>query len=242
MQDAGCGTLASGSSHFAAGNAYTIGTVKCDLCDNEATVHEVSVQGGRQVDRHLCERCAASRGLVPPRSAQPVQQIVIQAVVTQGGPGQAEAGRAQSAACEGCGQTFAQFRQSGLMGCPRCYAAFEGQLGPLLSRAHEGGTHHVGKTPRSAAGEKAPAGRAGGASAADASQASRARAAALRKQLAEAVASEQYERAAALRDELRALEQAGGAPTPGGEAERGAGRVRRGRPAQGAGESEPEGT
>jgi protein-arginine kinase activator protein McsA len=45
---------------------------------------------------------------------------------------------------------FAQFRNNGLLGCGACYAAFEGLLSPMLARAHEGGTHHVGRKPRSA--------------------------------------------------------------------------------------------
>lgn len=218
--------------------------MKCDLCDNEATVHEVSVQGGRQVDRHFCERCAASRGLAvrPPTT---MQQIVIQAVMTPGAAAAPEGATtgAPAGACDSCGQTFSQFRQSGLMGCPRCYAAFEGQLGPLLSRAHEGGTHHVGKSPRSAAGGKTPpATTSDPASAQSAAPGTRARAAALRKQLSEAVAAEQYERAAALRDELRALEQPSVAQPAKPPPAPGPARARRARPAQGQGGAEPEGT
>ena len=133
-----------------------------------------------------------------------MQQIVIQAVMAPGAAAAPEGAAASSSAgaCDSCGQTFSQFRQSGLMGCPRCYAAFEGQLGPLLSRAHEGGTHHVGKSPRSAAGGKTPPATSGAPeSAQSAAPGTRARAAALRKQLSEAVAAEQYERAAGARDE-----------------------------------------
>lgn len=62
-------------------------------------------------------------------------------------PGQA-AGPVAAAACPSCGLTYAKFKESGLLGCPDCYAAFEPSLGPLLERAHEGGAHHAGKKPR----------------------------------------------------------------------------------------------
>ena len=56
----------------------------------------------------------------------------------------------QSPACGACGTTFAKFRQTGLLGCAQCYFAFEDRLAPLIERAHEGASQHVGKTPRRA--------------------------------------------------------------------------------------------
>lgn len=176
-------------------------------------MHEVMISGGKSMERHLCERCAAAAGVQiqpqPPGVTQILSQLMKGAAA--GGPpaekGPPPQGGAASA-CGGCGLSFAQFRQAGMLGCPQCYSSFEGQLGPLLSRAHEGGTHHVGKVPRSI--ELARLASGGGASAARAEAApqtdERARAALLRKQLAEAVAAENYERAALLRDELQKLE------------------------------------
>jgi protein arginine kinase activator len=119
-----------------------------------------------------------------------------------------------------------------LLGCATCYAQFEAQLGPLLARAHEGGTHHVGKSPRPVEG--APARPAAQATAVLAPAAPQPRPAAppkinpqvvaraiadriamLKKKLAEAVAAEQYEKAAKIRDELLRLEGPSvGAPAP----------------------------
>ena len=50
-------------------------------------------------------------------------------------------------ACDACGITWAEFRQGGLFGCANDYGVFEKDLTPLLERAHEGATHHVGKVP-----------------------------------------------------------------------------------------------
>jgi len=215
--------------------------VKCDRCDNEATVHEVMISGGKSMERHLCERCATSAGMQV-QSPLPVTQILAQlmkgaaaaaAAGAGGGAGKEKPagggapGAGGTLACPNCGLAFAQFRQAGMLGCPQCYATFEGQLGPLLSRAHEGGTHHIGKMPRGVAlartatqaqgvtGGAGVAGGAGGAGGGACTPAEPAldaerqkRLALLRTQLAEAIAAEHYERAANLRDELHKIESA----------------------------------
>jgi protein arginine kinase activator len=87
-------------------------------------------------------------------------------------------------ACPVCGLKYMEYRGEGRLGCPHDYQAFQAGLVPLLRRAH-GATRHVGKRP--------------GRSAADHSLA-RLR---LRARLRAAVAREDYEEAARLRDQLR---------------------------------------
>jgi protein arginine kinase activator len=210
--------------------------MKCDTCENEATVHEVMIKGGKKVEKHLCERCAVREGMQPPPAATLGAQVVTQFVLAHGqavagGKGtERKGGAAAALMCETCGLSFAQFRQTGLLGCPECYEAFAEPLKPLLARAHEGGTHHVGKAPPDTTkgdGEVGPGGRMGSQAAAlttsarreearrrqEEESARRARIATLKRRLAEAVAAEQYERAAQLRDELQ---RAGGqAASPG---------------------------
>lgn len=149
--------------------------------------------------------------------------------------------------CAACGTTYAQFRHTGLLGCAECYRAFEQPLGPLLRRAHEGGIRHEGKVPRrfraaASAASAASAAAAGSAALSPSASAARgaggsaagsaggaggsagggeARVELLRRQLAAAIAAEQYEAAATLRDELRRLEERG---RPGGGAAPGTGR------------------
>lgn len=191
--------------------------MKCDRCDQEATVHELRVVGGKKVEKHLCEKCARDQGIaVQP----PVTELIAKYVMAQA-PGVPAATPAPAPAagrlCRACGTTYAEFRQSGLLGCPECYAAFEAQLGPLLERAHEGGTHHVGKVPvRALARSRAGGSGSPGVEAVLGGERERAeRIKLLKKQLDEAVAGEQYERAAEIRDELRRiaeLEAGGGKP------------------------------
>jgi len=208
--------------------------VKCDRCENEATVHEVRIESGKHRERHLCEHCARSQGVAVPPVPAPITELLSKFMMHQGEAASAPVGLGATGAagsatvCQSCSTTYAQFRQTGLLGCPACYAHFENQLGPLLARAHEGGTHHVGKSPRFSSQAGAAAERQGPGAAqrvappappppaaprpsADPQQVARAvaeRVALLKKRLAEAVAAEQYEKAAKIRDELARLDQA----------------------------------
>jgi protein arginine kinase activator len=88
---------------------------------------------------------------------------------------------------------WSEFTQSGLLGCEHDYSAFDKDLTPLLQRAHEGATHHLGKVPTRRGGTSVPVKR----------QLDVAR---LRKELNRAIEGEDYERAAKLRDQIREAE------------------------------------
>ncbi len=112
------------------------------------------------------------------------------------------------AMCPSCKLTFAAFRKSGKFGCASCYEAFEGRLTPIFDRAHEGATHHVGKVPKRAM--KGVADKDDVQARELALLEARARAETInrvRHELAKAVASEQYEEAARLRDRLVELQR-----------------------------------
>lgn len=182
--------------------------MKCDHCDNEATVHEVTVAGGVPHEKHLCEACARDAGLVV-ASQLPISQLLTHAVVQKAsarvvGPG-------VSSGCSECGTTFGEFKESGLLGCPACYRVFEKQISPLLDRAHEGATHHVGKVPRRALWASRSGGDGGGAieSVLGPAEERARRGRLLRQQMEAAIAAEEYERAARLRDDLRRLTELG---------------------------------
>lgn len=170
---------------------------KCDQCDRPATHHSVEIIKGQKIEKHLCDQHAAEEGMAGAASVNtPINELLTNFVKLHSGGGSQSAASTELA-CEACGLTFAQFRESSLLGCPHCYQAFETPLMPLLERAHEGGTHHVGKVPRRAGtGEQRQA------------QLMR-----MRKQLDEAVSDEDYELAARLRDDIRRLEENASAST-----------------------------
>jgi protein arginine kinase activator len=88
---------------------------------------------------------------------------------------------AGAAECPGCGMTIDEFRRHGRLGCERCIEAFAAVLAPLLERTGDAGRHGADNRRQ-----------------------------ALEQRLREAVADEEYELAARLRDELKELTTAVG--------------------------------
>ncbi|HVT88042.1 MAG TPA: UvrB/UvrC motif-containing protein [Tepidisphaeraceae bacterium] len=164
---------------------------KCDNCKNPATVHLTEIRNGKKIEKHLCEQCAAQLEGVQPKSHMPINELLTNFVLAHSG----QMANEQSSTCEACGITWAEFRQNGLLGCEHDYTLFEKDLTPLLHRAHDGATHHLGKVPTRRGGTGVPAKR----------QVDLAR---LRKELQRAVEAEDYERAAKLRDQIREAETA----------------------------------
>jgi protein arginine kinase activator len=156
----------------------------------------VTVQHGKKVERRLCAECAREEGIAV-QTNQPLEQIMTSILLSQQqkqeeAKDERPSKRPEPAKrCGSCGLSFTEFRNKGLLGCADCYRHFEPALTPLLQRSHEGGATHLGKVP-SRAGE-----------ALDRQQ----RLSELRRQLAEAVELEKYEKAAELRDEIRTIER-----------------------------------
>ena len=48
--------------------------------------------------------------------------------------------------CNFCGKRLSEFYETGMLGCPHCYKAFEKQVVSTLYKI-QGKTYHVGKTP-----------------------------------------------------------------------------------------------
>ncbi|RMH10049.1 MAG: hypothetical protein D6695_12055 [Planctomycetota bacterium] len=175
-------------------------------CGREATIHETVIINGKAIEKHLCEECAGKSGLGAQVHA-PLHELVSSFVkaISPAEPAQLS--------CSVCGLTYAKFKQTGLLGCAHCYAAFEEKLGPLIERAHEGATHHVGKIPRRALERSRQGGPGRLESLLGSAEERRVRLEALQRQLHEAVQAEHYEQAASLRDEIRKLDELNGGET-----------------------------
>ena len=163
--------------------------LKCDNCNKPATVHLTEIRNGKKIEKHLCEQCAALNEGLPVKSHTPINELLTNFVMAHSGGVTKETGQA----CEACGITWAEFRQAGLFGCANDYTAFEKDLTPLLQRAHEGATHHVGKVPTRRGGTGVPMKKT-----VDLAK--------LRKELQRSVEAEDYERAAKLRDQIKQAE------------------------------------
>ncbi len=163
----------------------------CDQCGSgNAVVHLTQIVNNQMSTMHLCEKCAAEKGLeVTP---EPMNFPLTDFLAQMGEGAAAAAEPAEDLSCSFCSLTFREFRESGRLGCPHCYASFETHLRGLLRRIH-GGTQHVGKVylppdPGATDVQK--------------------RLETLRRKLQRAVETEDFERAARLRDEIRTMEPA----------------------------------
>ena len=93
----------------------------CDNChERDAVVNLTTIENNAVRQLHLCEKCAAERGVETTVAApkHPLGEF-LQAVQQQSVPASAEAGK-----CSFCGLTMKDFRETGRMGCARCYTTF----------------------------------------------------------------------------------------------------------------------
>ena len=142
----------------------------------------------------LCRECAEEAGYLDGfRSFGPWKSLIPDELGLLSEwlrPGTAQPAAAK--ACPVCGMTAAQLVSGGRAGCAQCYESFADILDPMIRRIHGDGTHQ-GAAPGSV----------------DVQIQRRARIAALRESLAKAVKDENFEQAAKLRDEIRAMESDG---------------------------------
>jgi protein arginine kinase activator len=164
--------------------------MSCEQChEREAVIHLTQIVNEQVTTLHLCERCAAEKGVESPGSQPKTPLGTFLAAMGQELPEQTPAPKAGDN-CSRCGGSLQDFRESGRLGCPDCYRSFEVPLRDLLRRLH-GSTHHKGERY---------------AERGSSTNGERQQTAELREQLRLAVETENFELAAELRDRLRVLE------------------------------------
>jgi protein arginine kinase activator len=88
------------------------------------------------------------------------------------------------------GANYREFKEKGLLGCSRCYENFKPTIMSVI-KGVQSNVEHVGKIPRKSGKELVQ----------------RKRIITLKEELQKAIAMEEYERAAELRDEIRKIEK-----------------------------------
>lgn len=170
----------------------------CMICkENEAKVHLTQVLGGKLKKVDLCENCAKEKGVDDPMGfslADLLMGLGASQELAQGAAG-------VETACPKCGFTQADFKKSGRLGCAECYQHFSEGLQSMLKGMHKG-LRHTGKAPHEPREGKPLTKRA------------RALQQLLQTQLEAAVATEDYEEAARLRDEIKTLREDPASPEP----------------------------
>ncbi len=169
----------------------------CQMCgQHPATTHIKTIVNGKLTQAHLCADCAKKQGY---------GNLFADwgsgfGSLLSGFMGSAAPAR-QVTRCPGCGASFEDITRSGKIGCAECYHTFRGQLLPIIQRIH-GTAQHKGKVPGSSAlrvtdtnnkivaVEETPLEEK-------------------KRLLKQVIETQDFERAAVLRDEIKELEQHG---------------------------------
>jgi len=153
--------------------------VYCENCGiNVASYHLVKIINGTKAEYSLCGSCAAKLGYTANSFGEINIPVAIFPEFTEQKP--VEFPRT----CQ-CGMSLQNFQKNGLLGCPNCYTTFEDELNESIKRL-QGASLHIGRHP-----DDTPA---------------KMELAVLRQKLKDAVANEDYESAAKIRDEIKEKE------------------------------------
>lgn len=158
--------------------------MQCDVCKKKpATVFLTQIIGGKIQKVNLCEPCSKEKGVSDPTG------FALTDLLLGVGSSDEVATPVGGLKCPACGFSQAELKKTGRLGCSECYETFSDSLESLLKAMHKG-LVHKGKIP---------------ARAMQAHQ-REVQARELRRDLEQAVAEENYEAAATLRDQLKQLE------------------------------------
>lgn len=170
----------------------------CENCGKRPADYHYKINiNGNVTEKHLCAECASALGggqFMPGAMAASHMQTpdfadLLNSFLLGGNYSDV---RKETEHCRLCGASLEDIANSGKMGCPECYNFFAAQIEPGIRRIH-GPVVHTGKVPGHA-GEAVKKKR---------------RVDQLKSDMDAAVAAQEYEKAAKIRDELRALEQEG---------------------------------
>ena len=153
----------------------------CDICkENEATVHLTQMVEGKTKKIDLCESCSKAKGVDDPTGFS-----LADLLLGLGASQEMEESGSITGKCPKCGFSQTDFKKTGRLGCPDCYDHFAEGVESLLKSMHKG-TRHTGKAPEVWQQTKVYVDRLHS----------------LQTKLDKAVAKEDYEKAAEVRDEI----------------------------------------
>ncbi|MEA2062672.1 MAG: UvrB/UvrC motif-containing protein [Gemmatimonadota bacterium] len=169
--------------------------MKCEKCKkNEAKIHFTQIKDGKVVSHNLCKECAEKQGFKtvkfdsqeqPVFAPEPKEQVLSDLIDDE------QAGDSPPLECPFCKSKLDDIKETGRMGCGKCYYTFENQIDMLLRRI-QGSSFHLGERSGKPMSELYD---------------DQLKVRELKKQLNESVKDEDYEEAARLRDEIKALEE-----------------------------------
>lgn len=163
----------------------------CDECGiHPATIRLMSIVNGEKTARNLCTRCMADVKKQLPHLDLANLDGMLASLLAATKQVDSPREPAIDLTCSSCGTTYGTFQKKGMLGCAECYHAFRIPLEELLKRIH-GHTQHQGHVPGMLSNAVS----------------SKLTILSLKEQLAIAIADEEYEQAAMLRDQIRSLSE-----------------------------------
>ena len=161
----------------------------CQQCHKrKATVHVTENIYGHVNEQYFCENCATELNKESSAFAFSVHDLLSN-YFDQDLLSDVNTTIGKEKNCPQCGQTYSQYKKTGLLGCAKCYEVYRKALLPLIRRI-QGSDQHVGKVPVKV----------------ERIQRFQKRAQQLQIALKEAIRKEEYEKAAEIRDQIRVLE------------------------------------
>lgn len=168
----------------------------CQICNKRpANVHVTKIINGEKNEIHICEQCAKkneslgiSSGIEEFQNPFSFSNLLA-GLMDFAGVGSNPYTAERQIKCTKCGLDYNDFKKTGRFGCSECYRVFGEKLEPMFKRIH-GNTQHTGKVPKRTGGiirvkrdiEK------------------------LKYELRKSIETENYEKAAELRDKIKQLE------------------------------------
>lgn len=169
--------------------------ILCQDCKKrESQVHLTQIINNEKSSLSLCKECAAARGFHSPLENVPFPLAEILSGMAKKIPSGRRKEETHSIVCPKCNLTFDEFARQGRFGCGACYSAFREVLEPIMRKIH-GASMHRGHTPT-------PSRTDGKEDSLPIREEER-----LEGELKKAIESEDFERAAEIRDKLKSIRE-----------------------------------
>ncbi len=176
----------------------------CQNCEkNEATTHIKQIINGKMTQTHLCSDCAKHMGYGDMFSDFSLN--LSEFFGNFFGETLPSSGQSAALRCPKCSFTFNDIVREGKVGCAQCYETFYDKLLPSLQRIH-GKIRHSGKISRVSNEAEATADIIEETPVQKAEKTASEKIEELQAQMQQAVAEQNFELAAKIRDEIKALE------------------------------------
>lgn len=174
----------------------------CQKCHKKtASVFISSIINGQETRMYLCSDCAKDYPLFNFNFQEPfsIKDVMDKFNIDENNQSDEqydkllatdEESKDKDIICSNCYTTYAEYRETGKLGCSKCYEAFEKQLKPILKNIY-GYDEYIGKIPKKVEG--------------DVYISKEIRI--LKEDLIRAVEKEEYEKAADIRDKIKHLQK-----------------------------------